>query len=166
MQPDSSGELLRRVIADLQRQAHWAEIITYLEEHSPALQEKKQRSPATFAKNKRWLLNTERLTIAQVLVLRALSKDEERQSMSQGEFIRLLGGNPHRDGLSREEKKEIQLMNQYWANQIRNNIRPLLADYFGLMDINWEDGNKPGKGEYSIRAADLLVDFFKHRLYS
>lgn len=166
MQPDSSGELLRRVIADLQRQAHCAEIIPYLEEHAPSLLEKKKQSPATFAKNKRWLLNTERLSIAQVLVLRALSQDENNRVMSQGEFIRLLGGNPNREGMNREEKKETQLLNQYWANQIRNNIRPLLADYFGLMEVHWEDGSKPGKGEYSIRAADILVDFFKHRLYS
>lgn len=162
MQADCGGEMLRRVIADLQRQAQWAGIIPFLEQNSDELLEKRRKSPATYAKNKRWLLNTERLTIAQVLVFRALTG---KAAMSQGEFVRLLGGNPNREGISREEQREIQTLNQYWSNQIRNNIRPLLADYFGLMVVQWEGSDKPGTGEYSICTSELLLRFFKEKLY-
>lgn len=163
MQVDCNGELLRRVIADLQRQAHWAGIIPYLEQHADGLLAKRQKSPATYAKNKRWLLNTERLTIAQILVFRELAG---KAAMSQGEFTRLLGGNPHREGISRVEQQEILRLNQYWANQIRNNIRPLMADYFSLMRVEWESADKPGTGEYSIRASGLLLGFFSEKLYA
>ncbi|HRJ52019.1 MAG TPA: hypothetical protein PLE99_04555 [Candidatus Thiothrix moscowensis] len=162
MQADCDGEMLRRVIADLQRQAQWAEIIPFLEHNSPELLEKRRKSPATYAKNKRWLLNTERLTITQVLVFRALTG---KPAMSQGEFVRLLGGNPNRENTSPEEQREILALHQYWGNQIRNNIRPLLADYFGLMVVQWEGSDKPGSGEYSICASSLLLRFFREKLY-
>ncbi len=161
-QGDGTGELLDLVIADLRRQASWAGIIPFLEEHSSELLAKKRQSPATYAKHKRWLLNTEQLTIAQVLVFREL---KGRGAMSQGEFIRLLGGNPYRDGISAEEQKEVISLHRYWANQIRNNIRPIMADYFGLMLVRWEGTDKPGTGEYSIQASSLLMRFFSEKLY-
>jgi hypothetical protein len=162
MQKDCNSEVLRWVIADLQRQAQWAGIIPFLEQHSDSLLVKRQQSPATYAKNKRWLLNTERLTIAQVLVFRELTGNAV---MSQGEFIRLLGGNPRREGISHVEQQEILALNQYWANQIRNNIRPLMADYFDLIQVEWESADKPGMGEYLIRASPLLLRFFTEELY-
>ena len=160
---DCSEPLLQNLIADLQRQARWAGIIPFLEANSADVIAHKRQSPATYAKNKRWLINTERLTIVQVLVLRELAGTAP---MSQGEFIRLLGGDPHREGISPEEQREIVALGQYWANQIRNNIRPILADYFGLMVVQWEGNNKPGMGEYSIRASSLLVRFFQEYLYA
>jgi hypothetical protein len=163
MQADCKDEVLEQVIADLQKQAQWAGIIPFLEEHSADVAAKRKQSPATYAKNKRWLINTERLTIAQVLVFRELTGSA---AMSQGEFIRLLGGNPYKEGLSRIEQQEILALNQYWANQIRNNIRPLMADYFGLMVVQWEGSDKPGTGEYSIRASELLIRFFTEQLYA
>ena len=159
----SGDEILRGIITDLQRQAHWAEIIPFLEQHSPDILLKKRQSPALYAKHKRWLLNTERLTIAQVLVFRRLTG---QTPLSQGEFVRLLGGNPYCEGITAQEKREIQSHIQYWTNQIRNNIRPIMADYFGLMNIYWQEGEKPGGGEYSIQASDLLLEFFKTRLYA
>jgi hypothetical protein len=34
------------------------------------------------------------------------------------------------------------------------------------MVVQWEGNNKPGMGEYSIRASDLLVRFFQEYLYA
>lgn len=155
--------LLQNLLSDLQRQADWSSIVEYLEIHgSETFQQKMKKSPATYAKNKRWLLNTERLSLAQVIVLQQL---RGRDSMSQGELIRLLGGNPNRSGITKPEKKEIKALNQYWSNQIRNNIRPLMGDYFELLTFQWVGDNKPGGGEYKIQAADLLMQFFKDVLY-
>lgn len=156
-------KVLTHVLMDLQRQAKWSEITGYLETHNKALMQNNQRqSPATYAKNKRWLLNTERLTLSQVFVLQHF---RGKETMSQGELVRLLGGNPNRKNLSVIEKKEIEILNQYWINQIRNNIQPILADYFGLVIFEWVGGDKPGKGGYKIRASGLLVRFFRDILY-
>lgn len=154
--------LKEQLTADLRRQAQWAGIVPYIEQHSDEVRAKQQKSPATYAKHKRWLLNTERLTIAQVLVYRELVG---KSAISQGEFVRLLGGNPNRDGLQEIEQREILTLNQYWANQVRNNIRPIMADYFGLIDVTWESADKPGTGEYSIRPGELLLGFFTSTLY-
>ena len=163
MQDDGSETVVKQLKADLQRQANWSWIIPFLEQHSSDVRSKKQQSPATYAKYKRWLLNTEQLTIAQVLAFREFM---HQSPMSQGELIRLLGGNPHREGINEDEQKEILALNRYWANQIRNNLRPILADYFGLMEVQWEGDNKPGTGEYSIRASHLLIRFFSEKLYA
>ncbi len=160
---EQDKHVLTHLLKDLQRQAKWSEIIGFLETHNREHMLKKQsQSPAIYAKNKRWLLNTERLTLLQVLVFQYLRGNK---TMSQGEMVRLLGGNPNRKNLSATEKKEVKILNQYWINQIRNNIQPILADYFGLLIFDWVGGNKPGQGGYKIRVTDLLLQFFRDIIY-
>lgn len=159
---DCSAKLVNGLAEDLQRLQRWAEVIPFLEKHNPDLAARKQTSPTIFLKHKRWLLNTERLTIAQALVYRELAG---LPAMSQGEFVRLLGGDPNREAISASEKREVMSMNRYWANQVRNNIHPIMADYFNLLVIKWIDGGKPAVGEYSIQASNLLMQFFMQKLY-
>lgn len=99
----------------------------------------------------------------QVLVLRELAGTAP---MSQGEFVRLLGGDPHREGISPEEQREIVALGHYWANQIRNNIRPILADYFGLMVVQWEGNNKPVWGNIPFVQATCWYVSFQEYLYA
>jgi hypothetical protein len=157
-----SEKLVHGLAEDLQRLQRWSSVIPFLEKHNPSLCERKRNSPSVYLKHKRWLLNTERLTIAQALVYRELAS---LPAMSQGEFVRLLGGDPNRDCISASEKREVMSMNRYWANQIRNNIHPIMADYFNLLVIQWIGGDKPGVGEYSIQASNLLMQFFMKKLY-
>ncbi|MGV6808892.1 MAG: hypothetical protein ACWA5U_03355 [bacterium] len=159
---ECSAKLVNGLAEDLQRSQRWAGVIPFLEKYNPDLAARKKASPTLFLKHKRWLLNTERLTIAQALVYRELAG---LPAMSQGELVRLLGGDPNREAISASEKREVMSMNRYWANQIRNNIHPIMADYFNLLVIKWIDGGKPAVGEYSIQASNLLMQFFMQKLY-
>lgn len=142
--------------------AHWSEIIDYLEENNPNLLEKKETSPSLYAKYRGKLLDSEIFVVANLIVYRQLN---EGKPLTQGQLARLAAGDPNKEGLSETAKAIRQKRNVKWNNNIRNNIKPIMGDYFEILSITTNGGDEPGKKGYSISANTILINFFMEKVY-